>query len=44
MKIGGNIDEELGVLDIISEIRYQDIFNQLKADIETSSEAHMDFW
>lgn len=27
MKIGGNIDEELGVLDIISEIRYQDIYN-----------------
>ncbi|KAL4453179.1 hypothetical protein ABPG74_015410 [Tetrahymena malaccensis] len=44
MKIGGNIDEELGVLDIISEIRYQEIFKQLRADIELSSEAHMDFW
>ncbi|EGR29851.1 PAS domain S-box family protein [Ichthyophthirius multifiliis] len=40
----GNNDEEAGVLDIISEIRYKEILKQFKYNIEICSEAHMDFW
>ena len=40
----GNNNEEIGQLNIMSEMRYQDVFEQLKSNIDGSCEAHMEFW
>ena len=40
----GNNNDETGQLNIMSEMRYQDVFEQLKSNIDGSCEAHMEFW
>ncbi|EGR34069.1 PAS domain S-box family protein [Ichthyophthirius multifiliis] len=42
--INNNQNQEIGALDIINEMRYQEVFFKLKINIDLSSEAHLDFW